>query len=236
MNRKQLDTSVRERREIPMDEVEPRKYDGVRIKYVTNRHSTKTVEGTRPDTPPGYREHPAPQDDGLAFWSNGDHYLLDTENGVLYKHGDDWRKISDEIRGIWELSYPDPASVVGDIEEGKMVTVHYVTRYGNENSFKMKAEHIDGVRSDISISGTRENGKRVQVGSALDRRVEGRQFMGYTSRIEFPRGEEFSVKVENSHNLTPKKIEEAIEEATPYGDDDVEISVEREGELTWDDR
>jgi hypothetical protein len=152
--------------------------------------------------------------------------------------GDGWSLVASgtDIMEGWEIEWPNPAPVCGDISEEEDITVWYVTNRGNVRSLEMYAEYVEGDRSGVTVRGDDGDGT-IEFRSNGARVIESDRKMGHVARVEFPRGVRITVDVEGTRDVDAESIKQHLESYGPWDhhtSDPPDLTV-RCDDLDWSD-
>lgn len=245
-NRKEFANEYREeRKEVEFDDLsefslERRTHD---FTYSTGVGS-KTIRSHGAMSAASYNDIP---DGFLSFYYDGTKYAYNPEERRLISvNSGQARSIADEndIIKIEEVSYPTRAVVEGAIDDGVQATVYYRSPRSDEmQTVTMNVEFMEGKRSADQITGDEVNGdRRIEANTRWEREIVSKsgtteRTLGKVTRVEFPRGHQYTVNVEGvGERKGGESGAETIEKALhkKFGDACDDIEVTHEGSLEWD--
>lgn len=220
--------------------------DAFEFDYTTSHGNRKTVRCLNGISSSDRDVDKGAPAEAVTFHDGSTGYAVDLETRELYKYGDDhtYRKIADTV-DAYHVELGESAPVVGAIQEGVDVTVHYRSnRSGNMKTITLEDVRVDWEGDRVTGYHSRRD-RRVEVEAIYERSVTtksvrgGDREVGKVARIEFPSGHRFTVDI---HGMTDdetgdykgdtrKTTTEAIEEAIASKFSDHEVDVTHDGRI-----
>jgi hypothetical protein len=184
-------------------------------------------------------------DELFVFYDNDTKYGFNVESKTLYtvdrSRETPIRKIAspDNILTVEQISFPTRAPVVGAIQTDVPATIYYRSpRSDQMQSIEIKVSHNE---NDILFEGeSTQNGDWIRalcIHERTIRKEHPQRHLGRVTRVEFPRGQSFTVNIEGISDDNIAEIEDRLEstiDGTYPIPDDATISVSHSEQLYWE--
>lgn len=235
--------------EIPLQAITGTKLThscNIDITYRTNANTHRTIRCYHASEPASYNETP----EGFYSWYyDGTEYAYSPDDQRLITINRNGSNVtvatSDDIVRVEEVEFGERAPVAGAVTSDVEVTIYYRSpRSDTMQSVTVDVGRLESRRSASEISGVDEDGRKIVAKTRWEREIvagRGRRkrTLGRVARVEFPRGKRLTVDVENVQREKIEdrleSIEQVIAEKAFRHSDDVEVSVEIDGDLGWDE-
>lgn len=234
--------------EMPLADVTASKLehgDTLDFTYRTSAGTLRTVRCFHGSPPASYNDNP---EGFYSFYADGREYAYSPEEQRLITINRNGPNITvataDDIVRVEAVTFGEEAPVVGAAQTEVEATVYYRSpRSDRMQSVTLTVNMMEGRHSTSEFSGQDDRGRRFEVRTRWERDIVVRngandQTLGRVARVEFPRGKRLSVDIEG---VPGDKIEDRLETverkvANAFSHDrGVEVSVELDGDLEWDD-
>jgi len=184
-------------------------------------------------------------DNLYVFYDSGTQYGFNIESKTLYSV-DQSRETPihtiaspDDILTVEQVSFPTRAPVVGAIQTDVPATIYYRSpRSDQMQSVEIEVSHNE---NDILFEGeSTQNGDWIRALCIHERTIQKehpQRHLGRVTRVEFPRGQSFTVNIEGIPDDNIAEIEDRLEstiEGTYPIPDDAAISVSHSRQLYWE--
>ena len=209
------------------------------------RTKTKTVRSHGGTGPASYNKVP---EDFMSFYDDGQKYAYNIDDRILMRLNTNGQNATvatgDDIRKIERVSYGDSAVVKGAVSDDVIATIYYRSPRSDEmQTVDVNVEFLEGSASASNISGEAVNSdKRIEAMTQWERDIISKtgvneMTLGKVCRVEFPRGQKFTVDV---HGLDGDNIDRKLSDMerkinSAFRNTEIEnIDITHEGELKWD--
>ena len=184
-------------------------------------------------------------DELYVFHDNDTKYGFNIESKTLYSV-DQSRETPihtiaspDDILTVERISFPTRVPVVGAIQKNVPATIYYRSpRSDQMQSVEIEVSHNE---NDILFEGeSTQNGDWVRALCIQERTIQKehpQRHLGRVTRVEFPRGQAFTVKIEDISDDNIAEIEDRLEstiKGTYPIPSDANISVSHDRQIQWD--
>lgn len=245
-NGKEFAPEYREETEV----IPPEKVSEVQLQHHTTdityrtRKGTRTVRARGATTPSEYNEVP---EGFLAFWDDGRRYAYNPAEMELITcaRGGQHNTLAtgDDLVRFEDVGFPGRVPIRGAVTDGVEATVYYRSNRSDKmQTVTVDVSMIEGQHRPYRFDGKRDDGKRVEVVTVDERTVTVKHYgktgeltLGRVARVEFPRGQRFTVDVEG---ITDERAEAAAERIKKYASSKITgadtVTVSHEGRMGWD--
>lgn len=184
-------------------------------------------------------------DELYVFHNNDTKYGFNIESKTLYSV-DQSRETPihtiaspDDILTVERVSFPTRAPVVGAIQTDVPATIYYRSPRSDQiQSVEIEVSHNE---NDILFEGeSTQNGDWIRalcIHERMIRKEHPQQHLGRVTRVEFPRGQAFTVEIEGISDDNIAEIEDRLKstiDGTYPIPDDAAISVSHSKQLYWE--
>lgn len=207
----------------------------------TTPHGTKTVRSTNAIPKASYNDIP----DGFhSFHYDGQKYAYNPEKTQLISINTNQNHTlatKDDIQRIEKIDFPTAVPVKGNIDTDVDATVYYRSpRSDTMQSVTITVQHMEGI-ADVIYGADNTGERQIEATTRWERDIKSRhrtekRTLGKVTRVEFPRGHQFTVDLEGMDNATAEnhaeeQIEKALRNVFQHTDS---VTVTHDGELNWD--
>lgn len=210
------------------------------ITYFTKRGS-KTVRCRGAMGPASYNDLP---EGFYSFWHDGKQYAYSPDEVRLITVNNEQNQTvaeGDDIYKFEMIGYPTRAVVKGSIDTDVQATIYYRSpRSDDMQSVTVKVNYMESRAAEITGKevGT---GRRIEALTRWERDIVSKhgtneRTLGKVTRVEFPRGQKFTIEVEGlgenkGGNRGEELIEKRVKKAFRNSDS---VNVTHEGQLEWE--
>jgi hypothetical protein len=212
-------------------------HTAIDIEYHTRR-GTKTVRSHGLNLPSDWNDIP----EGFgSFYHDGRKYAYSPEQRKLMTVPRDGpnRTVAEgnDIYKVRAVTFGERAPVKGAIGTDREATIYYRSNRSDKmQTVTVWVKRLEGNRSASKITGTDENGRRIEALTRWERDISTyHTTLGKVARVEFPRGQRFTVEVEGISQKQARDRFDRLEKYASKAFSDVDsVDVVGVESMEWD--